>query len=627
MAGVKDMSDAELRQAHLRALPDDELSTLYKRATGPEMRAVPEDQVIPEMKFDEVDLRPPGMAGHMITGPSREFMETARTAFPIFAELGTAIASGGTSIPVQALRAGGATVIADLLAQKTGPDDVSIEQAAKKGAFAWGGTHAFGHLFKFLFPASATTDELARARDYAAANDLPQPLQLAGKTGATLGRGTVVGDLLYERTLRKFKTLLDTHVTSLRGKVTDSKETITGNARAKLKELFDRRQGFVAMKELVGAKTPVDLTPLFNQLDDLILEVRGAGGGKILEVLENLKAAQMGGLPPTRTFDTVDGMFKKVLDSTDPATHAIGNRIRNLIDTSIDGSVPMTPEIKARMANDFPGATSLAEVLKKSYQSFATISNVLKNNPELKRLISGTTTLNSKQAGAFLKYWSESPVAREAIKKIDPKVWQDLNEGWMAQNVDRFVYGAKGFDGARPVKLDGDGLLSFLGQQKKVVEEMFGEQGYEGLRNLGFYIKYSQAYKGAPKDMGFIEGGTRLAGEVYTLGPFGATLGEGIGGTLVHQLMSPGSVLNRVLGVSRHPATRSAARAFVDRPAIAAAGPLGFAPSDLFRQDAVTENVLGEQPVTPLTDAPQALRSTKPPLNNWFPGLLKQPTR
>jgi hypothetical protein len=206
----------------------------------------------------------------------------------------------------------------------------------------------------------------------------------------------------------------------------------------------------------------------------------------------------------------------------------------------------------------------------------------------------------------FLKHWSESKAARDAIKKVSPESWQQLNEAWIARNINRHVYGkVSPQSGRAAVQLRGDKFIDFLADNKSAVEDMFGTGGYEGLENLGYYLKHSETYGRGARQFPLVEAGGRLATEVWALGPAGATGAEMLGFNLVHQLMAPNSILNRALI-----AAPRIARPIMDRPGMLGAltqvpegdrqrliGPLGFSPGHLTEEMQLNESPgLGPKP-------------------------------
>ena len=592
MADLSKLSDAELMRLSiatagertLQGLSDEELLALTPRYA--EASPIPERQAIPTGSSQmgdiaDIEMQPPGASRFMTAQPSPEFTEAAGEYLPMAAGIGAAIPTGGMSIPAQSAIAGAATGGADLLAQLASGDDISLNQSAKSAAWATAGTAAFGTLFKLAFPGKATPTELDKAREYAREHNLPRPLTMAGKGGATTGRGSVLGEAEYGRQLGNFSKALDEYISTFNSKVTRPIDEIVDESKDFLSNLFSKRAGFEKTKELIGADTPIDIAPLYSRIDDLILEVKGQGGGDLLGVLQNIKEAAEGGVSSVRTFDAVDGLFGKVLKAADTSTHQVGAQVRALLDESINSSVNLNPALVTRLG----GADEAVKLIKQSYQDFHQISRILKAHPELRTLMSGRTSSTK-----FLKHWSESKAARDAIKEISPQSWQELNEAWIARNINRHVYGKVNPESGRAaVQLRGDKFVDFLSDNKSAVEDMFGTSGYEGLQNLGYYLKHSESYGRGARQMPLFEAAGRLGTEVWALGPAGATSAEMIGFTLVHQLMAPNSILNRALITAPR-----VARTVMDRPGTLGAavtqmpgaeqpvtGPLGFSPGQL----------------------------------------------
>ena len=95
-------------------------------------------------------------------------------------------------------------------------------------------------------------------------------------------------------------------------------------------------------------------------------------------------------------------------------------------------------------------------------------------------------------------------VAVKVLHPMSPEIADDLSHAWLAKNLRRFLDpGKKG--------IDGKGFLDFIASNKKDVVSMFGEEGFESARNLGFYLRYVGEY-GQQEALGPLGLGLRVSG-------------------------------------------------------------------------------------------------------------------
>jgi hypothetical protein len=491
----------------------------------------------PSYTFDEpsMEMPAPGMAGAMVSSPTPEFRQGAKDAYPYLMAGGVGLATGGLPLLGQAAIEAGAFGGADIARQALFEDDIDLTGTAKKSAAVGGTAFAAGSLFKFLFPKLATTTELSKAKDYARANKLPQPLTMPGKAGVTVGRASVLGELEYARQLRRFATAIDEHIVKAGQKFRGSVDDVFVKARDTLKELFDARAGYKGIKDLVPGETPIDLSPFIGQVDEMLLELKAAGETKeLLTVFENLSDAAKQG-KTANTFDVVDGLLQKISTASTSQGHAVVAQARQLIGDSIEMSLSNNPQITGALMNT---GKTITELMSEANVSYGQIAKIQKDFPNIKKM------MNSNSPGQFLKFWSENKVARHAVKDVLPETADDLNKAWLGKNIERYIYGKNGRD-LDVINIRGDDLLEFMDGMSDDIIDMFGQDGYDSIRNLGFYLKYAGDYGGKVAGDTPMRVMGQLGAETFMLGGKAIPI-EGGGYMLVHEIMKPNSALNLI---------------------------------------------------------------------------------
>ena len=508
-------------------------------AEGREMRSMQQD-VPSYMEFSDQGNVPaeettaPRLAKFMTGSPTQEFREIAKDLVPA---LGSMAVPPQLKLPAQALASGLGTAGGELTRQGAFEEEMDVGRATGMGALEGGLFFGLGKLFRFTNADNVSSSELDDARRYARENDLPRPLGMFSKMGKNLGQLTTLGQLSYQKQIEKFADIINKQIDEI-GERVDAEELaiFSDNALNTIQNTFNARQGFDEVKEIIGPNFKIDLTPFYSRIDELILEAKDQGFSDVANQLVDMKEAYMANPDAVvlKTFSDMDTQMFNLMQGSFGRSGA-GESVNTAFKESIEKTLRDNPKKIERMGMDpeeFIGkldeAFSVNKAIKKAIKNSQALRALVKQNPSPSR---------------FITQWSMSPEARKVIKKIDPELHDTLNQHWLGRNLAAKIMSKDG----TAVKNPG-AFIDFVKQQKETMTDMFGEDGYQAIKDFGNYVRYTADYT-PRKDISEGAALAQLAGRgigtsglAYFLGP-SAAFGSEVGGyLLVKSIMEKGGL-------------------------------------------------------------------------------------
>tara|TARA_R100001129_G_scaffold185197_1_gene172438 strand:+ start:385 stop:2214 length:1830 start_codon:yes stop_codon:yes gene_type:complete len=509
------------------------------QAQGREMRSMERD--VPNyMEFtDQGDVpaeatTAPGLAQFMTGSPTESFRETAKDLVPA---VGSLMVPPQLKLPAQALTSGVGTGAGELLRQGAFEGEIDVGRATGMGALEGGFTFGLGKLFRFTNADNVSASELDDARRYARENDLPRPLGMFSKMSKNLGQLTTLGQLSYQKQIGKFADIINKQIDSIAERVdADELAIFSDNALSTIQKTFDARQGFDEVKEIIGENFLIDLTPFYSQIDDLIIDAKAQGFPDVVSKLADMKEAYIANPDRTvlKTFSDMDTQMFNLMQGSFGRTKA-GELVNDAFKNSIETTLQKNPQKIERMGMD---PEKFITKLDEAFSVNKAVKKAIKNNQALRALVK-----QNPSPSRFITQWSMSPEARKVIKDIDPELHDTLNQHWLGRNLAGKVMNKEG----TAVK-DPTAFIDFVKQQKETMTDMFGEDGYQAIKDFGNYVRYTADYT-PRKDISEGAALAQLAGRgigtsglAYFLGP-GTAFGSEAGGyLLVKAIMEKGGL-------------------------------------------------------------------------------------
>lgn len=444
-----------------------------------------------------------------------------------------------------------------------------------------GGLFKMGDVFRVLFPKKEGRAGWEKAVEYAKQQGLVAPLSWAKGKALTLGRGSFLGEWVFAKQLGKFNEAITNHILTAGGRIGDLPTVMGGINKAKesIGAAFNKRAGFGKVMDVVGADTVVNMTAFYTRLPHLLDEMQLRPGSNIRKELEQMVAHfQASGSDVLMPFKEVDDLIQDLYSAAGKSSSGreMAERAKEIIYNVAGKQLDEMPHVRSQLASlsTAEGRVTVPQLMEEAQQSFARITKALKQDKRLKQIIQ-QGNLSDKQ---FLVAWSESKAARDVIKELDPAAWMQMNEAWVSQRLNGFLRQSD-TAGNKVVRPEGLKFVDWITTNKDEVLDMFGDEGFEGLKNLGYWMEYTKDY--AQMQTGTSSGRmARLQGMAigaggagYLGGPF-ASMGalaanEALGPLLVNMVMNPNNAINKVgkavTDVGRHV------------PSGAVGGPLGTA--------------------------------------------------
>ena len=323
------------------------------------------------------------------------------------------------------------------------------------------------------------------------------------------------------------------------------------------------------MKDIIGTDLKVNLDEFYQNLQPMINQLRVGGYTDVADMLEKAMQAY-NDLPPearAQSNNKIDGMMtnikKKISAGGMEDSEIVLDQLQNAISRSVEVA---DPALMAQIAGE--GGQSIKQLLQQGDITYAQMRKLTKGDRLLTAIVNGS--IKAADAGKFLTKWSQSKRTRDAVKKLDPAMWRNLNEAWIGRNVDRFLATRDAQGTVTKVINDGKSLRGFMQSNKDDVLDMIGENGYETMINFTHYLDATKNYIGKVEDIGWWEqtakgigkgtvgaaGGAMFAGGAGLPARLGAAAGgvisvgatELVGGIIVQQLLKPNSIKNIVFG-------------------------------------------------------------------------------
>lgn len=402
---------------------------------------------------------------------------------------------GWGALALQSLAAGGGASGGELLAQKIRDEPLDIKKAglegAKQGAgnFIGGGiVKALGATASALFGSRLSSYEKA-AREYAAAEGAPFPTSLVAPSPAQkLADKFVLGKIGNQQQANKVAQWMNARIGTLTQKEAVF-DDVAQQGQAYLRGLLEPgetqiKQTFDDFAAVVGkdAKVPISRT---RSLMATSLESLQRTGDRTNPLYAQLKTAldrRVGGgeLTPTE----LDAMMMQIIRNTyKKGTNE--NRVQ-IGEALMDALAKDADEYAQQYGKSFLPEFQAATQVRATYRELKKVPQLLALSQELgaqggkKGTIDWMSSLFRKGNGKALS----------KIREMNPDLYHDLADAWVAQNINRYAHVDKG---SMSRVLDGASLRNWYVQNADTVREVMGAGQAKALDNFTQYASIMSA--------------------------------------------------------------------------------------------------------------------------------------
>lgn len=467
--------------------------------------------------------------------------------------------AGWGALALQSLGAFAGAGGGELLRQKITGEEIDPGKAIKTGATEGAGNLVGGGVLKGLggvahhIFSSGPLPELGKqARQFAAQQDAPFPLGLTQPSGLQRLTGRMLGGrVANQQQAIKLAQSLNQSVGAFTSKARPIDEAAV-RGQAFLRKVFEPgetalRNTFAHYRGVVGDQTPI---PTRNTLDAALqaterLANRGQTTGGLYQRLRTMLKRNPDALT-TEEFDELYGAIIKQSFSSTARAGGEGRLMLEAITRDLD-------EFGKPKGIAFGEEMAMAQKMRDQFRN-------LRNIPGLERLAADF----GKGGAAGTRNWMNELFANPngkalaEFRKLNPDLYTELADSWLAGNIDRFSQ--RSMDGLGRY-LDGAAFRQWFDKSRKGLETIYGPEQVTALNNFSAYAAFMSSGVGkvgsklSPADMLFSGGAgmTALgAGQPGLIIP-----AEAAAWLLARGVTDPRSHLFRIFTEGFSPATRA----------------------------------------------------------------------
>lgn len=527
----------------------------------------------PQSEFDAGVKRDMAETSNMepafINRPSTQ--EGVRDALPMLTGALASFGGGpGAGLLTQSALAGGGATIGDLFRQKLEKPLASVDPmaAVKEGGVNAAGTMAGGLVLKGLGAtakklfASPLSKEATQAAEFAKSKGVPFPLS-SGAPGSpasilqNVSRGTVAGELKTHADAVKVAQYLNRNINGQGGELMNAKPVAEAAKQGQqwLRSVFEPGETIYKQNfQSFFGKNQAAAVPLNNAasaIDDAVSalaargETEGAVYKRLVTVLDGITTGK-----GAQSAKQLDELATSLVNEASKNTATFGevHAVRSAILKDLDAIAP-----------GYQQATVAADKVRDSWRELKNIPHMMKLSKEF----GGKGGVQGDQAWMAALFRDPDGRALAQIRKLNPQMYHDLADSWLASNLNKF---SRSTDGQIGRTLDGPALRNWVEQNSTAIKTIFGAPQAQALDNFSLYAKYmSGAARKAdttqinPATMLF-RGGAEVAGAGFVSVPL-VVSGEGGAFLLARGLSDPSSSLFNLFTKGVSPTAKNAWKA------------------------------------------------------------------
>ena len=436
--------------------------------------------------------------------PSKYSKEQEADMIPAIAGVAGALAvpgAGWGALVMQGLGAFGGATAGELWRQALVGEELDVPQAQKRGLVEGGATVVGGGILKALgagasklFSTKLTPDQMIAAK-FAKEQKAPFPL-LAAAPGSKAGmtqqasRGMLAGDLRTHADATKVAQFLNRNVNGVATELAPGASPTAEAARKGqqyLRSVFEPgetqlRATFDDLAKAVGPESAIPRDNTLSVARTVMENLKGRGEVRnpLYTRLRNIFAKGVN-RSPTQTIQEMNDFLRGVQDDSFVRGTKWAEEGKQVMDAVVKDLDNYGKNYGLNFADEYGKATTVRAEFRK-----------LKEIPGLLQL---SKELGTKGAKPGDLAWMETLFrkgngkALAEIRKLNPDLYHELADSWLASNLNSFSKESTGVIGRQ---LDGTSLRSWFTGNKDFIKEAFGAPQYQALDNFSLYASYMQ---------------------------------------------------------------------------------------------------------------------------------------
>lgn len=380
-------------------------------------------------------------------------------------------------------------------------DEFDVPRALKRGAVEGAGTIIGGGILKTLgagasklFSTKLTPDQMLAAK-FAKEQKAPFPL-LAAAPGSRAGmvqqgsRGMLAGDLRTHADATKVAQFLNRNVNGVATELAPGASPTAEAARKGqqyLRSIFEPgetqlRATFDDLAKAVGPESAIPRDNTLSVARTVMENLKGRGEVRnpLYTRLRNMfaKGTDRGA---TQTIQEMNDFLRGVQDDSFVRGTKWAEEGKKVMDAVVKDLDNYGKNYGLNFAEEYGKATAVRAEFRK-----------LKEIPGLLQL---SKEFGAKGAKAGDLDWMATLFrkgngkALSEIRKLNPDLYHELADSWLASNLNKF---SKTTDGVIGRQLDGASLRAWFTGNKEFIKEAFGGPQYQALDNFSLYASYMQ---------------------------------------------------------------------------------------------------------------------------------------
>ena len=436
--------------------------------------------------------------------PSKYSKEQEADMIPAIAGVAGALAvpgAGWGALAMQGLGAFGGATAGELGRQALVGEELDVPQAQKRGLVEGAATVVGGGILKALgagasklFSTKLTPDQMIAAK-FAKEQKAPFPL-LAAAPGSKAGmvqqgsRGMLAGDLRTHADATKVAQFLNRNVNGVATELAPGASPTAEAARKGqqyLRSVFEPgetqlRATFDDLAKAVGPESAIPRDNTMSVARTVMENLKGRGEVRnpLYTRLRNIFAKGVN-RSPTQTIQEMNDFLRGVQDDSFVRGTKWAEEGKQVMDAVVKDLDNYGKNYGLNFADEYGKATTVRAEFRK-----------LKEIPGLLQL---SKELGTKGAKPGDLAWMETLFrkgngkALAEIRKLNPDLYHELADSWLASNLNSFSKESTGVIGRQ---LDGTSLRSWFTGNKDFIKEAFGAPQYQALDNFSLYASYMQ---------------------------------------------------------------------------------------------------------------------------------------
>ena len=448
------------------------------------------------------------------------------TALPFAGGMAGAMMIPGTglgALALQSLGAAGGATAGELGRQAISGEAIDPIKAGKEGAIQGAGNLVGGGSIKALGATaramfSSKFDEGAKAAAKAA-EEMGAPFPAGQVSPSTLqkaGSQLTLGRFANQHQAVRVAQHLNRTVGTLTEKAQVFDEAaLTGQQF--LREVFGEgetaiRNAFTKYGTAVGKETPIPTANTLVAVQQAAdrLAARGQTAGGLYQRLRTILKKN----PNSLTTEEFDELYGGIIKQSFSSKGRAGGEGRILLDAITQDLDNFGRQAGVKFGEDIAAASKIREQYR-----------ALRDIPQLKKLseeFGGMGAARGSIDWMNTLFRKENGAALGKLRELNPSLYHDLADAWLARHIDSFTQHTQGNIGK---VLNGDRMRVWFEQNSDTIKEIFGGPQHKALDNFSLYARYMSA-AARRADTG-VTGGQAVASGLLTSGLGGGAFMSG----------------------------------------------------------------------------------------------------